>query len=106
LAYKPGSLEVIQVNLVVFLVSAYELYINRPYAKYNSDYQAVLIPFNIEHVEIVTHRIDVTEHLSQFVEICPIALFRNGVPIIQLILNGFMFTGKLSYRPVADYDHD
>ena len=82
MAFKSGSLKVTQVNLVVFFVGTYELYIHRSYAKYDSNDQAVLVALNVEHVEIVTNCIDVAEHLSGLVEICPIALFHNGVPVI------------------------
>lgn len=105
MAFKSGSLKVIQVNLVVFFVRTYELYIYRSHAKYDPNDQAILVSLNVEHVKVVANCIDVTEHLSGFVEIRPIALFHNGVPVIQLILNSFVFIGKLSKRSIANDDH-
>jgi hypothetical protein len=82
LAVESGSLEVIQFNLVIFLMSSYEFYINRSDAKYDPDDQAILIPFNIEHVEIVAYCVDISEHLSQFVKVCPIRPLSYEIPDI------------------------
>jgi len=62
-AIDPDSLKVIQVYLVVFFMSANELYVNGPDAEYYSDNQAILISFDVEHVKIITHRIHRIEHL-------------------------------------------
>ena len=76
-----------------------------PVARMVTGDQAIFVAFNIEHIEIVTHRVYGTEHLSQFVKIRPIAFSHDDIPVVQLILHVFVLIGKLSYRSVADDDH-
>lgn len=81
LANSLDGLKVTQLNLVVFLMRAYKLYVNGPHAEYYADNQAILISFDVEHIKIIPYRIHRVEHLPQFIEICPVGLFGYGVPI-------------------------
>ena len=59
-----------------------KLYINGPYAKYNSDNQTIAIAFDIEYIQIVTHRIGRSKKPTDFTKICPVCLFCNKIPVV------------------------
>lgn len=82
MAIDLDSLKVIQDYLVVFFISAYQLYVNGPHAEYYSNNRPIFVPFDVETLRSIPPA-------STELNIC---------------LNSLKFAQ--SDCSVADYDHD